>query len=259
MLPTFDPPAEFEIDGPFSPGARITARVPGRDPWVSVVKDVGSDRTATIEIQLSAAAVIFMWQFEELQLNQCRLTQSIMLAGENAAQFKDQIVVFEQSAPKGLKALARSIVHAEVSSKVNVRSATAVDWDRLIAFYKDWDYRGEVTQAAIVLLAEREGELIGIVRIEPEHGEIVLRGMRVAGPERRRGIGLFILKAAEKYLGSTRCWCIAYAQLRDFYGRIGFKETSTEHAPQFLKERIARYRSNGDDVVLLIRGHDEGK
>jgi N-acetylglutamate synthase-like GNAT family acetyltransferase len=122
------------------------------------------------------------------------------------------------------------------------------------AFYRDWNYPGEVSPAAIVIVAELDGKMVGVVRLEPEEGEIVLRGMRVTEAVQRHGIGTLMLEAVDKYLGPTRCFCIAYSYLNEFYGRIGFREIQPDHTPRFLLERATRYRSQGMDVLVMMRG-----
>jgi hypothetical protein len=62
---------------------------------------------------------------------------------------------------------------------VSIRRAGFDDRGRVESFYHACDYSGEVTDAAVVFVAEFRGELVGLLRLEPEHGMMVLRGMRV--------------------------------------------------------------------------------
>jgi hypothetical protein len=56
-------------------------------------------------------------------------------------------------------------------------------------------------------------------------------------------------------LGEQRCFCIPYAHLTDFYGRIGFEVAEPQPAPAFLAERLESYRALGDgkEYVLMHR------
>ena len=61
----------------------------------------------------------------------------------------------------------------------HVHRATLEDLPRIRRSYERWQYRGEVRADDIVLIAEQDGAIIGVVRLAPEHGTTVLRGMRV--------------------------------------------------------------------------------
>jgi predicted N-acetyltransferase YhbS len=82
----------------------------------------------------------------------------------------------------------------------------------------------------------------------------VLRGMRVLPEFQRQGIGTEILGEVLLRLEGIECFAIAYAHLKDFYGRIGFCNSNEQEAPAFLRERINRYRTeNPHQRFILIR------
>lgn len=103
-----DPPARFELDGPFEAGSRLTTILPGQTLH-SVIRDVRAGRDATIEMQLPDAIVSFQWSFEELNKDSVQITQRITLAGRNAKSFVAEASVLERTAPDGMKKLAAAI------------------------------------------------------------------------------------------------------------------------------------------------------
>lgn len=139
-----------------------------------------------------------------------------------------------------------------------IRRVTADDVPRALEFYAQRGYAGGIAAADAVLLAERGGELIGIVRLAPEEGEIVLRGMQVHPSVQRRGIGKQLLAAVVRELGSRSCYCIPYAHLREFYGGIGFATVEPPHAPPFLQARVDGYRERWPEKSFLLM-HRKGQ
>jgi hypothetical protein len=96
-----DPPAKFDLDGPFEVGARLTTTLPGQT-WHSIIRDLKPEREATIETQLPDAILSFHWRFEELYEDQTLITQRLVLSGPNARSFVAQVGTMEGSVPEGM-------------------------------------------------------------------------------------------------------------------------------------------------------------
>jgi hypothetical protein len=78
-----DPPAIFQSEGPFIPGARGITRLPGQEPLHWFLREVTPPNAATIEMSLfDGAALSFEWRFVGLADGRTRLTQPIVLKGE---------------------------------------------------------------------------------------------------------------------------------------------------------------------------------
>jgi polyketide cyclase/dehydrase/lipid transport protein len=103
-----DPPAKFELDGPFDAGSRLTTILPGQTLH-SVIRDVKAGREATIEMQMPDAIVTFHWSFEELSKDGVQITQRTTLTGRNAKSFVKEASVLEHTVPDGMKKLAAAI------------------------------------------------------------------------------------------------------------------------------------------------------
>jgi GNAT superfamily N-acetyltransferase len=136
---------------------------------------------------------------------------------------------------------------------VIVRHARADELECVRATYAEWGYGGGVAPEDVVLVAERDGQLVGLVRRTSESGTVMLRGMQVAPDARNRGIGTRLLEAFVEELGAAECYCVPYAHLVAFYGSKGFEVQPVETGPWFLSQRIAEYRAAGLDVVLMRR------
>ena len=133
-----------------------------------------------------------------------------------------------------------------------IRTATAADAPQVQALYAAWNYRGRVEPDDAVVVAEHEGRIIGVVRLAPEHGTTVLRGMRVEPAYQHQGLGSRMLAELDARLGAGECYCIAYAHLVGFYGQIGFAERAPEAGPRFLAERLASYRTRLSDGAYTL-------
>ncbi|PYL91789.1 MAG: hypothetical protein DMF16_01440 [Verrucomicrobia bacterium] len=93
---------------------------------------------------------------------------------------------------------------------IEVRRAMAEDISRVLKFYAERRYSVGIRPEDALLLAEHDGELIGIVRLTTEEGVVVLRGMQVHPRFQRPG----------KHLVS-------------FYGGIGFHVMEPRRHPPF--------------------------
>lgn len=108
-----DPPAEIELVGPFAAGSRLITKLPEREPLHSVIRSVTPEREATIEMQLPGAILSFCWRFDGLSaVESTRLTQRLTLSGTDAGNFVEQVSIFEQTVPDGMKRLAETISSA---------------------------------------------------------------------------------------------------------------------------------------------------
>ena len=139
-----------------------------------------------------------------------------------------------------------------------VRTVASEELDRAQTMYSDWDYSGVLTTSETILLAEQAGQWLGMVRCTREEGVLMLRGMWVAPAMRGRSVGTRLLEAFIQHLKGQECYCIPHRYLTDFYGRGGFVEERSEAAPPFLRKRLASYRSDGGDVVLMRRRPKSG-
>lgn len=108
-----DPPARFSLDGPFAEGAAGTTRIPEQAPIFWRVRNVVPGRSATIVIPLEGATLDVEWQFTHVANRRCRLTQAVVLSGENAAAYKHQVrASFETTLPAGIVRLAGLMARA---------------------------------------------------------------------------------------------------------------------------------------------------
>ena len=135
---------------------------------------------------------------------------------------------------------------------IEVRRAMAEDISRAANFYAERRYGGGIRPEDSVLLAEHDGELVGIVRLTAEEDVVVLRGMQVHPRFQRQGIGKRLLATVAQELDGRGCFCIPYAHLVGFYGGIGFRAIEPAKAPTFLRLRLERYQDRGDGNEYLI-------
>jgi len=135
---------------------------------------------------------------------------------------------------------------------IEIRHATAEDISRVLNFYAERRYGGGIRPEDAVLLAEHDGEVVGIVRLTTEEGVVVLRGMQVHPRFQRQGIGKRLLANVADELNGRGCFCIPYAHLAGFYGGIGFRPIKPAKAPTFLGLRLEEYQDRDDGSEYLI-------
>ena len=113
-----DPPAHFSLDGPFAAGTWGTTLFPEREPVRWQIREVRPGRLFIIDVPLDRATLSFEWWFDGLSERRTRMTQRILLSGENAASYAAQVQAgFGSNLPDGMKKIAASIVAAEVAKR----------------------------------------------------------------------------------------------------------------------------------------------
>jgi hypothetical protein len=111
-----DPPAT-ELDGPFKMGANGTTRTPGQEPLHWRIQRVSPMKAYTLEMALDRAALRFEWRFDGLPEGRTRLTQRIVLKGENAAAYVAQLEsAFALTLAAGMNRIAAAMERAEASA-----------------------------------------------------------------------------------------------------------------------------------------------
>jgi hypothetical protein len=109
-----DPPAQFVLDGPFAAGSQGTTLMPGQAPLRWRISDVRPRQSYTLETQLEGATLSFEWCFDAVSDRRTRLTQRIVLSGNNAAAYAEEVEAsFGANLHGGMKKIAATIAKAE--------------------------------------------------------------------------------------------------------------------------------------------------
>jgi hypothetical protein len=112
-----DPPARFQIDGPFVTGARGTTQMPDQPPQQWQLVDVTAMESYTVEFPLDRAVLSFTWTFHPLS-DRTRLTQRVSLRGANAAAYLATVQqTFSANLAPGMERIAAAIDRANASGK----------------------------------------------------------------------------------------------------------------------------------------------
>jgi hypothetical protein len=112
-----DPPAQFQLEGPFTTGSWGTTKLPGQEPLRWQIRDVRPGKSFTIEMQLDRATLSFEWSFDGVSEQQTRLSQRIVLTGENGAAYAPQVrATFGSSLPDGMNRIAKALSAAAASA-----------------------------------------------------------------------------------------------------------------------------------------------
>lgn len=136
---------------------------------------------------------------------------------------------------------------------VSVRLGSASDLPAVAALYREWNYSGKALPDDTLIVAEDDGQIVGVVRLVLEHGHCLLRGMRVQPQYQRTGVGTRMLRQFLEPLRGRECFAIPFSHLLGFYGQIGFREIAVDQAPPHLVERAESYRTRGHEVTIIRR------
>ena len=111
-----DPPAQFQLDGPFASGSWGTTLLPGQEPLRWQIRDVRPGTSFIIDVPLDGAVLSFEWLFDALSEQRTRITQRIVVAGDNAAVYVKQVQAgFGANLPDGMKRIADAMVRASAA------------------------------------------------------------------------------------------------------------------------------------------------
>jgi hypothetical protein len=113
-----DPPAQFQLDGPFASGSWGTTLLPGQDPLRWHIREVRPGSAFVIEMPLDRAVLSFEWFFDAVSNRRTRITQRIVLWGDNALAYANHVQAsFGSTLPDGMKRIADAMVRAERSTE----------------------------------------------------------------------------------------------------------------------------------------------
>jgi hypothetical protein len=113
-----DPPAQFQLDGPFASGSWGTTLLPGQDPLRWQIGEVRPGTAFIIEMPLDRAVLSFEWLFDAVSNHRTRITQRIFLWGENGPAYANQVQAsFGSTLPDGMKRIADAMARAERSTE----------------------------------------------------------------------------------------------------------------------------------------------
>jgi len=109
-----DPPAEFQLDGPFATGSWGTTRLPGQEPLCWRIREVRPGTGFIIEMPLDRAVLVFEWFLDAVSNRRTRITQRIVLSGDNASAYVDQVQAgFGSTLADGMKRIADAMARAQ--------------------------------------------------------------------------------------------------------------------------------------------------
>lgn len=109
-----DPPAKFVLEGPFIAGSRGTTLLPDQEPLHWIIREVRPPSLFVIEMALDRATLTFEWSFDALSEHSTRMTQKIVLAGDNAQTYLHQVEAgFGPGLADGMRRIAADMAAAE--------------------------------------------------------------------------------------------------------------------------------------------------
>jgi hypothetical protein len=116
-----DPPARFALDSSFEAGVYGTTELPGQARLRWQIAEVRQGKSFVIEMPLDQAMLAFEWRFDELPGGRTKLTQEIVLSGDNAAAYVTQVEAgFGLNLEAGMKRIAADMAAARKITSDNV-------------------------------------------------------------------------------------------------------------------------------------------
>lgn len=150
--------------------------------------------------------------------------------------------------------LCAKIANPEILSgdMLKISQAKLHDAENIKAFYNQCGYGGDLSEEALIFIAQLEERIVGAVRLCPNTGFSVLRGMQVLAPFQHQGVGTQLLQACTEQADQV-VYCIPWQHLKSFYQQVGFQEVSLVKVPDLLRERFNNYISREMNVILMRR------
>ncbi len=109
-----DPPATFQLNGPFVEGTQGTTLMPGQDRLTWWIRDVHAGSSFAIEMPLDRATLRFEWHVVPVSEQRTKLTQRIILSGSNATAYREQLQTgFGSTLAAGMARMSADMVAAE--------------------------------------------------------------------------------------------------------------------------------------------------
>lgn len=113
-----DPPARFALDGLFEVGSCGATLLPGQEPLHWRIRDVLPGKSFALQLQLDRAMLAFEWYFDESPGHRTKLTQHIVLSGDNAGAYAEQVEAgFGTNLPDGMGRVAAEMAASEKAFK----------------------------------------------------------------------------------------------------------------------------------------------
>jgi hypothetical protein len=101
-------------DGPFASGSWGTTLLPGQEPLRWQIRDVRPGAAFIMEVPLDGAVISFEWLFDAVSNYRTRITQRIVLSGDNATAYVSQVQAgFGSNLSDGMKRIADAMARAE--------------------------------------------------------------------------------------------------------------------------------------------------
>lgn len=141
-------------------------------------------------------------------------------------------------------------------SSIDTLTAGPQDRDAISRLYAEAGYGAAPGTDDTVIVAKLGATLVGVVRLCPEDGVTVLRGMQVSKAYQGQGIGARLLAACAPHMAESETFCLPYTHLENFYATAGFARVHGPGLPGFLANRLAAYRGRGQDVMAMRRPAD---
>ena len=113
-----DPPAQFALAGPFEAGSCGTTLLPGQPPLHWQITEVRPGESFITVLALDQATLAFEWRFDELPDHRTKLTQEIVLSGDNAPAYVAQVEAgLGANLAAGMKRIAAEMAAAKSESQ----------------------------------------------------------------------------------------------------------------------------------------------
>lgn len=137
---------------------------------------------------------------------------------------------------------------------IKISQAKPHNTEEIKVFYSQCGYGGgPISEEDLIFIAQLEKKIVGAVRLCPDKGFFVLRGMQVLAPFQHQGIGTRLLHICAEQLVDRICYCLPWQHLRFFYQQVKFQEVLPVEVPVLLRERFDAYISRGMNIILMCR------
>ncbi|GEA53019.1 acyltransferase [Vibrio inusitatus NBRC 102082] len=102
-----------------------------------------------------------------------------------------------------------------------------------------------------IIVAERDSQIVGVVRYRKLDKWELLTGMLVIPEVRNQGIASQLLHFSQNDILQDNFFCFAYKHLEQLYKAHGFKTIPVEELPSTLAKLYLRYTQTGKPLIVM--------
>lgn len=146
---------------------------------------------------------------------------------------------------------------------LEIRKPNRKEYVEVKKIYRKIGFQWRISPDDYTLIAKQKEKIVGLLKINVDHGYPIMRGLYVAENHRGQGIARKLLNEIEITHEGKELYCLPYAHLKGFYKSFGYEVLEFGKAPEFLKRKLMynnkprKKTYNQRKLRIIMRKHFE--